>query len=231
MPNHIQNRLEIIGKKSEVNKILTAIKGEPFEDGIERRIDFNKILPMPKSLEIESGSLGEMAHQLLFGTNKQKFFPRDDAEQKRRFSEMPFDRQKEAVLLAIDYEFNLKSFGATTWYDWAIKNWGTKWNAYHQGDERDAENIIYFQTAWSAPIELMQRLSSLFPKVDLIFNYADEDTGCNVGKLTIKNGEIVKQFIPENQSNEAYEICFELYPDSKEYYRFVNGKYEYTEED
>ena len=49
---------------------------------------------------------------------------------------------------------NIRDFGAPTWYDWCISNWGTKWNAYgysedtidyHDGD------TLYFQTAWSAP--------------------------------------------------------------------------------
>ena len=28
---------------------------------------------------------------------------------------------------------NIRDFGAPTWYDWCISNWGTKWNAYGYG--------------------------------------------------------------------------------------------------
>src|SRR5690242_13974136 len=130
MPNHVQNRIEIIGSNEEINKVLNAIKGdEPFDDGAIRKIDFNKIIPMPKTLEITYGSLGEMAHHLLFGYNKRGY---ELFTIQKRFSELSLEDQKEAVELALEYNQNLQKYGHTTWYDWAIANWGTKWNAYAQ---------------------------------------------------------------------------------------------------
>jgi len=59
MPNHIQNKLKIQGTQEQIHKVLDFIKKE--DDGTNDvhgigTIDFNKIIPMPESLNITSGS-------------------------------------------------------------------------------------------------------------------------------------------------------------------------------
>jgi hypothetical protein len=226
MPNHIQNRITIIGNDKEVAKVLTHIK-----NGTETQIDFNKIKKMPESLNIESGSKGELAHDLLFGTVADKLFPRDTKEKQNRFSKMVIERQKEAVDLAFQYQFNLENYGHTTWYGWALENWGTKWNAYGQNDQRTKDNVIYFQTACSSPIDLISELSKQFPTVEILLDYADEDSGSNTGKIIFKAGSELERFNPESQSKESYDIYFELNPDRLSDYKLVDNKYEYVEEE
>ena len=59
MPNHIQNRLKFTCSPERLEEVLEAIK---YEDDGENRdvgrgtIDFNKLIPMPKELNIEDGS-------------------------------------------------------------------------------------------------------------------------------------------------------------------------------
>lgn len=230
MPNHVQNKLTIIGKADQVKKVFAFI-GSVDKEGEKMKIDFNKIKPMPESLNITSGSTGEIAHELLFGTKKQKFFQIDINEQQKRFAKFSIEMQKEAVDLAIKYQFNLVTYGHTTWYDWACENWGTKWNAYSQNDERNTEDTIYFQTAWSSPVQLIAELSTKFPSVTFQLDYADEDSGSNTGRITIKNGVDIKVIQPASQSIEAFKIYFELHPDSIKHYRLVKGKYEYVDEE
>lgn len=230
MPNHIQNRLTVIGDKGEVKKVFEAIASVDAE-GNKLQIDFDKIKPMPPSLQITSGSNGEMAHQLLFGGKKQKFFPIDDEEQRKRFKAMPVAAQKEAVELAIKYQYNLANFGHATWYDWSIEHWGTKWNAYDQNDDRNSEDCIYFQTAWSGPFPVIRHLSTLFYKVTLRLEFADEDSGSNAGLVEFKNGEVVTEDIPANDSKEAYDLYFDLHPGRIEDYEFVDGTYRYKDEE
>ena len=59
MPNHVINRLEFDCPKERLKEILSAIcyddSSEAEQTGIGT-IDFNKITPMPPSLDIESGS-------------------------------------------------------------------------------------------------------------------------------------------------------------------------------
>ena len=77
----------------------------------------------------------------------------------------------------------------------------------------------------------MAELSKLYPACTLQFDYADEDSGSNVGMITFKNGEAIEVVQPESLSKEAYDIYFELHPDSISNYRLVGNKYEYVEED
>lgn len=47
MPNHVENRLKIIGNKEQIKQVKNFLKGK-WNDGTERNIDFNNITPMPK---------------------------------------------------------------------------------------------------------------------------------------------------------------------------------------
>ena len=53
MPNHITNILKFKGDSEQVHAMLDKIKSDELGLG---SIDFNKIIPMPESLNIEAGS-------------------------------------------------------------------------------------------------------------------------------------------------------------------------------
>lgn len=77
-------------------------------------------------------------------------------------------------------------WGKNNWYDWQSENWGTKWNAYSQyyaDDTVGSEEIpmIEFQTAWSAPMAVIQKLPFIFPDCAFMHIWSDEDYGNNVG--------------------------------------------------
>lgn len=57
MPNHVANKIEFYGDQENINKVLELIKGK------EECIDFNKIVPMPKTLNLVSGSIQDLAVQ------------------------------------------------------------------------------------------------------------------------------------------------------------------------
>lgn len=126
---------------------------------------------------------------------------------------------------------NYRESGSTLWYEWSIKNWGTKWNAYGQNDNRNTKDIIYFQTAWSSPIKLIQQLSEMFPLVRIELSYADEDSGSNTGIILFENGEVLEVTQPESGSKEGYDIYFDLNPGSIDNYKLVDGNYIYVDED
>ena len=50
MPNHLMSRLHFSGDQKRIDELLESIKGE------ETLFDFNKVLPMPESLNIEASS-------------------------------------------------------------------------------------------------------------------------------------------------------------------------------
>lgn len=186
--------------------------------------DFNKLIPMPEELQITSGSLGGVSRAILFGGGDLNLLGLSEC--KSRFEKMDFERKVEDIQHAIKLETNKRKHGFDTWYDWSIKNWGTKWGAYSnvQADDFTFE----FQTAWSAPLPIIEKLIELFPKINFTHTWADEDTGYNVGKIERQDGETFTYDI-ENGSNEAYELAFDLYGGS-EYYHLVDGKYEYNED-
>ena len=52
---------------------------------------------------------------------------------------------------------------AVNWYDWSVKNWGTKWDVelegleYTDNDDGTATISGYFDSAWAPPIEAYNR--------------------------------------------------------------------------
>ena len=53
MPNHVKNIITLNGDKKKIREMLEAIKNDDYGLGT---VDFNKVIPMPESLNIESGS-------------------------------------------------------------------------------------------------------------------------------------------------------------------------------
>lgn len=53
MPNHVINHISLQGDPEKIRLMLEAIKSDELGVG---SVDFNKIIPMPKRLDIESGS-------------------------------------------------------------------------------------------------------------------------------------------------------------------------------
>jgi hypothetical protein len=231
MPNHIQNRLQVIGDNQEVQKVFTAIKGEPFDDGTPMKIDFDKIIPRPKALDITSdGWLMPIEHYPYPNPAADNGIMEHLKKLKAHCDKNP-ERKEEDLNNFLQGIRNYIDFGYATWYKWCVAVWGTKWNAYSQDDKRDTADTIYFQTAWNSPVKVITKLSEMFPLVKFDLAYADEDSGSNAGKILFENGRVITENKPQGQSMEAYDIFFELHPDSKENYKLVEGKYEYVEED
>ena len=115
------------------------------------------------------------------------------------------------------YLENLEKYGYTTWYDWCVANWDTKWNANdcYSLDEHSIE----FQTAWSTPERIIKTLSEKYPSLEFEVSYADEDFGYNVGKYTYQDGEIIEIYLPDGGSPEANKLAEEIlgYSPEEEY--------------
>lgn len=203
MPNHITNRLSIIGTEEQVAQVRAEIKGER-ED---QYIDFHKIAPIPKELE---GTVSPMriVSQEEYDIQELKIATNDLTENEKNWG----ISRSLTQALADEYK---KKFGHCDWYGWQTSNWGTKWNAYEQ-HEIDA-NVIEFDTAWSTPYSLLVNLSKKYPQVTFEVEYADEDFGYNVGKYVLLNGETIDQNIPDGGSQEAIEMAMDIKGD-EEYY-------------
>lgn len=184
MPNHITNRLKIVGTKEQITKVYDFLGG--------KEIDFNNITPKP-----------------LWVYNKDLVIsPTENSEAK---------------------------YGEENcWYQWNLKNWGSKWGAYDIPDKRSTEDTIYFTTAWASAVDLMQKVGWMFPDVILEYSWADEDLGYNVCKVRFKDTEILDTNVPKPGSKEAYALAFEIMQSAPEDYDMRydenTGNYEYIGE-
>lgn len=203
MPNHITNRITIIGTPEQVAQVRQAIRGEE-ED---RLIDFNKIAPIPVELQ---GTVSPMRiiSQEEYDKQEERIAKDELTEAEKNWGLSRGLTQE----LANEYK---KKFGHCDWYGWQTSNWGTKRNAYDQ-HENDV-NCIEFDTAWNTPKAIMHKLSEMFPEVVFEVEYADEDFGYNVGRYNLLNGETIEQNIPDGGTQEAIEMAMDVKGDD-EYY-------------
>lgn len=67
----------------------------------------------------------------------------------------------------------LEKYGYADWYAFQTNEWGTKWD-FGSGDGinhfTENELIVYFDSAWSPPITMMEKLEELGFDVDLMYH-------------------------------------------------------------
>lgn len=223
MPNHVKNIVKMEG--------ITRLPLFTEEDG-RKHFDFNKIIPMPESLNIEAGSLETIAieavmrkfDQVRFSFEKKNYCRMSDDEFQRRIQGR---NEEELEKIGLQYISNKVLYGATTWYDWCCDNWGTKWNAYE--NEQEDEDTISFETAWSNPEPVMLKLSEMYPDVTIEHWWADEDVGSNDGYRAYKGGKIVGGDYCESCSNEAYEIYIKCWGENDCLYQDEEGVWKHRD--
>ncbi len=96
-------------------------------------------------------------------------------------------------------------YGWANWYDWQCFNWGTKWDA-SESIYSPEDKMLEFQTAWSCPSEIIQKMAGMFPDLQFNGTYADEDFGSNSGY--IENGF---PYAFDSLSEEACETAATLW--------------------
>ena len=215
MPNHITNILRIEASEELTAQIKSEIRSVD-EDGETRHIDFNKILPMPESLNITSGSTTSNGIAILqyragddtairgimgYAWGKEFDTPEDIIEHMI----VKGSANLEEAQKALDNE---RLYGCRDWYGWSTSNWGTKWNAYSTNDT-DVDEVS-FETAWSNPYPVIVALSVKYPEAVFHMRFADEDFGHNVGEYSLQNGDVVDENIPEGGSEEALELAADI---------------------
>lgn len=92
-------------------------------------------------------------------------------------------------------EFQAK-YGASDWYDWRVKSWGCKWNV--EAPIEASEEGVFFDTAWSPPIEAFTRLSNNFPGVEFELAYCELGNWF-AGVAVMKDGELIDSAAKEDE--------------------------------
>lgn len=207
MPNHVVTRLAIIGTKEQVKTIrkfmagkrtaANAITGK--KKSWNTPFDFNKIKPMAKSLQNIKcdGYVAYLDNEFMQSTTIKEFTDKIKSAKTKDIENLC-----KALL-------NLNKYGFTSWYDWSIENWGTKWNAYECKSIRP--NLIEFQTAWAYPEPVIRSLSNQFPGVKFHVEYADEDIGSNCGIVSFISGSKTDETPFKQSTPEARKFARKLH--------------------
>lgn len=200
MPNHITNLISFGDQPEQVAAFHQMLRDLRQKDGVYGSIDFNKLIPMPKALDIESGT------KTTNGLDAYRRFITGDKAGAEAFQK---EHPEEWALGKQAYE-NIQQYGSPTWYEWCNKNWGTKWNAYSCVELSKDDDTMEFFTAWSSVPTILEALSRKCPDQTISYRWADEDIGSNVGEAVYKNGEMIDANIPEPGSREAYELASDI---------------------
>jgi hypothetical protein len=105
-----------------------------------------------------------------------------------------------------------------SWYNWNIRNWGTKWDVaihenkeysdtYMEGPTENGENLVVyynFHTAWSPPVPALAKLSAQYPSLLLTLSY-EEETGWG-GEMELLRGEVISISEYENKCRDCDSI-------------------------
>ena len=133
--------------------------------------------------------------------------------------------QRDAVLA----EQFLEKYGATDWYDWQVKNWGTKWDVgWADGAELVDINtvVLNFDSPWNAPVTAYYALSELGFSIDAVY-YEPGMAFC--GEYTTEDGDIsyeieadpewIMHHIPK-KIREAFPIVEDFTQEDEDQYDF-----------
>lgn len=231
MPNHVTNILEFDCDGDKSREIIEFLKrdGEPYGS-----IDFNKLIPMPEDLLIDNGSETCNAIEVyLTAVNPRTVDYGCEKLSRQDFENMEYLLNREVIYGSVNSTlsekemqartkgtgfaeafklgekavYNMRKYGATTWYHWRIKHWGSKWEAYDCEEVNPEDGCLRFCTAWNSVLNIVEKLSERFPDVLIHYFWADEDVGYNVGKAEFKGGRIVLCDVPEGGSKNAYAMA------------------------
>ena len=126
-------------------------------------------------------------------------------------------------------------------YNWCIANWGSKCNSYgYTADTGFKDGKLTFLTAWSAPHPILQKLSEMFPEIEITHEWADEDIGTNCGRYAYYDGERTEEYYPESNkeriefaarvmNSDPSEWCLYLNANGTDYVNFSDEEFEVIE--
>lgn len=212
MPSHIQNIISFNGDQEDIQSLLNSIKAD---DRKVRSIDFERIDPIPERMDIEAGSRTDQGLGLYedfveiycLGVNRTT----------EELLNIPEESEKVYLKLKPDidpttWELGRQAFryqlehNAKDWLRRCIDNWGTKWDDYNFS-EGEPQRVVRCQTVWSAPHSIMEKLSALYPKIEITHSWADEDLGCKCGQRVYLGGECIEEYVPSNDMEAVEFAC------------------------
>jgi hypothetical protein len=202
MPNWVTNEINIHGEHAKVELFMERLKGVNEDDTDCSVLDFNQLIPMPDLLKhtasggrkFKDADGNEVSHTSWYSAKGSESFTLGDDSGARPFTP---EEMKE-----------LAEIGATSWYDWCINNWGTKWNAC-----RPQSDVGYFRfdTAWAPPEHIFDAMLDLADEIggieSISFNWQEEQGfGASWTMLRESKGNWIQDDLVSWDSPEMEEV-------------------------
>jgi hypothetical protein len=151
MPNWIINRLLVKGGPERIRNFLQLIKSE------RQPFDFERVIPSPEIIR-----------------RARRMFSPGEKPQEQYFIDAFHSRAFTPV-----EEKELEAVGYRSWDDWSFANWGTNKIAFEvEVDESSIDLgyvVISFETAWSPPVRILERLQEMFSELAFCCEWFAED--------------------------------------------------------
>ena len=144
MPNHCHNRVTLYSSGNDTDESRAQI--QKIKQIFEDESTFGQIIPEPDWANIPLMS--------------------------KDIKGIVYDRGKLGEL-PVDGRFQSTDRQDDRWYDWRVRNWDTKWDAYDvEVIDEDHDCVeIQFNTAWSPPEAICSALREQYPDVSITWFY------------------------------------------------------------
>ncbi len=202
MANICSNITTISGPPEDITKFINTVTRAD-GDSLVTNIA-NSLMPMPESLKETNASFASeephpnWAVMLADGSITQEHYDNLVA-----LNAEDWKKQQQ----------NLATYGVRDWYDWAWKNWGTKWgDSDHweipSEEQVEAGEVFYrYDTAWGPFHEgFWGKVSEMFPTLTFVTIYSEPGM-CFCGASAAKNGHVVTRYtedLPECDDQEDF---------------------------
>ncbi len=209
MANHVANIISFKGDDAQIKKLLSEVQNDEFGPG---SICFQKLIPMPPELNIESGSRTDKGIKAYADCVLGAISEEASADAENQYLRAHPEVDRQTFMLGKQACRNIANYNAPTWYEWHIKNWGTKWDAYgyDEGGDYSQTGDLRFLTAWCAPHPILTKLSALYPNVEITHRWADEDIGHNCGSAVYRAGSQTELVVMTDET-QATEFANRLW--------------------
>ena len=242
MPNHLMSKIYLEGDPKRIQELLEYVK---YDDGDIGSLDCNKVIPMPDSLHLTSGTIewGSISAYLSKVNPTNMNFPVDNKPSEELFNKI-CDMLNDARLLRHLYtnmsyqnivdmvNARYKDMSPDEFIDLGakyvsnlLKYGATSWydwcydNWGSKWGAYDAEpfanNTMTFKTANAPIIPVISKLGSMFPDIKITYKWANEDWGRNTGVIELFNSSH-ESFMPADYSCTAWELFQECWNLPKE---------------
>jgi len=195
MPNWVHNKMSIETSENKIKEIKDTVTEIGEHEGIEGYSIAKNLYPLPYDLTYVAGTGDTVQYFLL--QDKIVKPPKMDEEYFKILKGELEPRWKVRELTTGEKQSLIEQYGATNWYDWNVKNYGTKWGDVDTELVVNHEDYLEFQfdSAWSPPFKLAENISKDYDaKVVLKYNSIEN---MDKGKIIFKSGRLTYQLWEE----------------------------------